>query len=184
MTKIEYKLRKFRKTDADSIVKYANNEKIAKWLTNEFPHPYSKEDAEFFINSISKENPTNTFAIEINKEAAGAITVAPQMKIIATSKKENTFLQINICDKQGGFGYWLAEKYWNNGIMTSVIKEIVNYGFETFDINCIYATPFAGNIASQRVLKKAGFTSDLEKKNILKKDEIYESYVYSIKKLK
>ncbi|MCL2687200.1 MAG: GNAT family N-acetyltransferase [Methanobrevibacter sp.] len=181
-SKISYKLRKFKKTDVNSIVKYANNKNIAKFLTNEFPYPYSKKDAELFINFISNENPTNTFVIEVNKEAAGAITVTPQAKIIATSKKETPSLAINICDKQGELGYWLAEKYWNNGIMTSAIKEMVNYGFETFDINCIYATPFVPNIASQRVLKKAGFNSNLEKKSIIKNNEIYEVLIYSISK--
>jgi len=179
--KIKYKLRKFKKTDIDSIANHANNKNIAKFLTNEFPFPYTKRDAEFFINIVSKESPTKTFCIEVNGEAAGAIAITPQMGNEHISK-ENSDTPINICNKQAELGYWLAEKYWNNGIITSAIKEIVNYGFETFNINCVFATPFIPNLASQRVLSKVGFFSNLEKEKIRKNNELYEVFVYSISK--
>jgi len=187
MTKIEYKLRKFRKTDIDNIAKYANNKNIAKWLTNEFPHPYSKKDAESFVNMILKEDSGTVFTIEINREACGSIAVIPQNNEKNNSKNTvpNTQIQdtaINICDKQAELGYWLAEKYWNNGIMTLAIKEMVDYGFKTFDIDCIFATPFVNNLVSQKVLKKVGFTSDNKMKKIIKSEETYEVFIFSIKK--
>ncbi|MBZ9571097.1 GNAT family N-acetyltransferase [Methanobrevibacter sp. TMH8] len=189
----EYKLRKFKKQDVDSITKYANNKNIAKWLTNEFPHPYSKKDAGIFIDIVSKEDPIIVFAIEINGEAAGAIAVTPESENKNNESKEkheknkqhNTEIQdtkINICNKQAELGYWLGEKYWNKGIMTSVIKKMVNYGFETFDIDCIFATPFLENIVSQKVLKKVGFKNNSESKTIIKNSEAYEVFIFSIEK--
>lgn len=74
---MKYKLRKVNIKDIDSITKYVNNENIAKWLTNEFPHPYSKKDAETFIHIVSNENPVKTFTIEIDGEACGSIAVNP-----------------------------------------------------------------------------------------------------------
>jgi len=177
MTKIEYSLRKFRKTDVNSLTEYANNSNIAKWLTNEFPNPYSKEDAKSFISIVSKEVPTVVFTIEINEESCGSIAVIPQNK---ENTKQNT--PINICNKQAELGYWLAEKYWNNGIMTLAIKEMVDYGFKTFDIDCIFATPFVNNLASQKALKKVGFTSDNKAIKIVKNNENYEVIIFSIKK--
>jgi hypothetical protein len=41
---MEPKLRKWNEADLDSLVKYANNQNVAKWLTNGFPHPYTHED--------------------------------------------------------------------------------------------------------------------------------------------
>jgi len=203
MSKIEYKLRKFRKSDAGSIAKYANNINIAKWLTNEFPHPYSKEDAENFIEMVSKGDYGAVFTIEINGEASGSIAVIP-ISDDKTDKnnynnynnknknkdkdKENTDnsqiqdTQINICNKQAELGYWLAEKYWNRGIMSQAIKETVDYGFETFNIDCIYATPFVKNLASQKVLKKVGFASDTKMRRIIKNNETYEVFIFSIKR--
>jgi len=194
MTKIEYKLRKFRKTDAESIAKYANNKNIAKWLTSEFPHPYSKEDAESFVNMVSKEDSGTIFTIEINGEAAGSIAVIPRNSDKNNNKNsknnsENTVtntqiqdIPINICNKQAELGYWLAEKYWNNGIMTSAIKEMVEYGLKTFDIDCVFATPFVKNLVSQKVLKKVGFETDSKPMKIIKNNEIYEVFIFSIRK--
>jgi len=177
VVRIEYKLRKFKESDADSIAKYANNPNIAKWLTNEFPHPYSKEEAERFINIVLNEN-MDVFTIEVNKEAAGSIGVFPQ----GEREEKTNDTTISICDKQAELGYWLAEKYWNKGIMTSAIKDMVNYGFETFDIDCIFATPFKENIVSQKVLKKVGFKTDSKVRKIIKSNEIYEVLIFSIMK--
>jgi len=54
-------------------------------------------------------------------------------------------------------GYYIAEEYWGKGIMTKVIKEVCDYIFKKTDIIRIFAEPFAYNIASCRVLEKAGF---------------------------
>jgi RimJ/RimL family protein N-acetyltransferase len=163
--KISYKLRKFRKSDVGSLLKYANNYNVAKFLTSEFPHPYYKEDAELFIDHISNDNPTQVFAIEIKGEAAGAIAITPQTKLDIPS---------------GELGYWIAEKYWNNGIATSAIKKIVDYGFNTFDIDRIYATPFIENKSSQRVLMKSGFKLESDSKvTIIKNKEPYDVFIFS-----
>ena len=174
----EYILRKFSVNDINSITKHANNINIAKWLTDEFPHPYYKKDAESFINMVSNENPTTTFAIEVNGEASGAIAITPPEEDKGTESMDTV---INACDKKAELGYWLAEDYWDRGIISSAIKEIVEYGFETFDIDCIFATPFIENIASQKVLKKAGFKTDSEIRKILKNNISYEVFIFKIK---
>ena len=163
--KIHFKLRKFRKSDVDSLVKHANNYNVAKFLTNEFPYPYYKKDAEPFIAFVSKENPTKVFAIEINGEAAGSIGIVPQTEFDS---------------KSGELGYWLAEQYWNHGIVSSAITKMVDYGFRTFDIDRIYATPFLENKASQRVLVKSGFKQESSSKvTIYKNNEPYDVFVFS-----
>ena len=57
-------LRKWRESDEESLAKYANNNNIARFLTDAFPHPYSLEDAKAFISSVKNENPTKCFAID------------------------------------------------------------------------------------------------------------------------
>ena len=42
-------LRKWCREDAADVAKYANNEKIAQYLRDIFPHPYTLEDAQTFI---------------------------------------------------------------------------------------------------------------------------------------
>lgn len=161
-------LRKWTEDDLDSLVKHANNFNIAKFLTNQFPYPYTRQDGENYLSFASKENPTQLFAIEINGEAVGSIGLFPQSDIHA---------------KNAEMGYWLSEDYWGQGIMTQAIRELVRYGFEAFDINRIYARPFGTNKGSQRVLEKAGFTLEAKFSKVLfKNDEYLDELVYAVRK--
>lgn len=161
---MDYILRPWRSSDLDSLVKHADNYNIAKWLTDQFPHPYTYESGQGYIEMVGKDNPTKVFAIEIDGEAAGSIGVFPQS---------------DIHQKSAEIGYWLSEKYWRNGIMSSAIRDIVKYGFDTFDIVRIYARPFSTNIGSQKVLEKAGFTLEAKlEKAIFKKGELMDELIY------
>jgi RimJ/RimL family protein N-acetyltransferase len=165
---MDFLLRKWTESDVDSLIKHADNFEIAKWLTNQFPHPYTKQDGEEFIATVSCETPTKVFAIEIDNEVAGNIGIFPQT---------------DIHEKSAEIGYWLLEKYWGHGVMTDAIKRIVAYGFETFDISRIYARPFSTNIASQRVLQKAGLQLEATlSKAIYKNGKYMDELIYAIQK--
>jgi len=166
---MNFTLRPFRDSDLASLVKYANNYNIARFLTNQFPHPYTEEDGRKFISSVAKNDPANVFAIEVNGEAAGAIGIFPQT---------------DIHEKNAETGYWLAEPFWGNGIITRAIEQTVEYGFKTFDITRIFARPFSTNLASHRVLEKAGFVCEARLKDALYKNGSYmDELIYSIRKL-
>jgi len=162
---MNFTLRPFKDTDLTSLVKYANNYNIAKFLTNQFPHPYTDEDGRKFISSVSNNNPANVFAVVVNEEAAGAIGIFPQS---------------DIHEKNAEMGYWLAEPFWGKGIITRAIEQIVEYGFKTFDISMIFSRPFSSNPASQRVLEKAGFVCEAQLKNaIYKKGSYFDELIYT-----
>ena len=161
---MDYVLRPWKDSDLDTLVKHANNYNIAKWLTNQFPYPYTYDSGKGFLTMVTKDNPTKVFAIEIEGEAAGSIGIFPKT---------------DIHEKSAEIGYWLAEKYWRNGIMSSAIRDIVKYGFETFDIVRIYARPFSTNLGSQKVLEKAGFTLEARhKKALYKNGELMDELIY------
>jgi len=165
MNIIDFELRKWNEADLNSLVKYANNINVAKWLTNGFPHPYTYDDGKAFLSMIEKDSPTKVFAIEMNGEAVGSIGIFPQT---------------DIHEKSAEMGYWLAEEYWGQGIMTKVIKEIVEYGFRIFDIERIFARPFSTNLKSQRVLEKAGFALEARlKKALFKSGEFMDELIYA-----
>jgi [ribosomal protein S5]-alanine N-acetyltransferase len=163
-----FHLRPWTSEDLPSLVRFANNPNIAKFMTNQFAHPYTQENGRMFIDFAQKGNPTHIFAIEIDGKASGGIGLHPQADIQC---------------KNAELGYWLAEPYWGHGIITKAISEIVEYGFKTFDIDRIYARPFGNNIASQKVLEKAGFTLEARFKNTyFKNGEYLDELVYAIRK--
>ncbi len=165
---MKFKLRPWKLNDIDDLVCFADNPKIAANLTNHFPNPYYHKDAEDFIKKVLLHDPTQVFAIEVDGKAAGAIGVFPQSDIHLRNME---------------LGYWLAEKYWGKGITTQAVKQIIDYGFNTFDVNRIYAVPFETNIGSHRVLEKAGFKLEAKfEKTIYKNGEYLDELVYAIRK--
>ena len=161
---MNFTLRPFKNSDLTSLVKYANNYNVARFMTNQFPYPYSEDDGRKFISSVCDGNPVNVFAIEVNGEAVGSIGIFPQS---------------DIHEKNAEMGYWLAEPFWGNNIITRAIGQIVDYGFKTFDIVQIFSRPFSINLASQRVLEKAGFTLEARLKNaVYKNGEYMDELIY------
>lgn len=171
MTVIEtndFILRPWTPDDIASLVKYAGNKKISDNLTDAFPYPFTKKDAEEFIARYTKNDPQKAFAIEVNGEACGSVGV---------------FQQADIHRKNAETGYWLAEPFWGRGIMSAVMKEIIRYGFATFDIMRIFARPFSTNIASHRVLEKAGMELEARfEKTIFKNGQFLDELFYAVRK--
>lgn len=165
---MNFTLRPWLLSDAENLAKYANNFNIAKFLTNGFPHPYTIENANSFIEMVSQHHPTQIFAIVIDGKAVGSIGLHPQ----------NDIMEKNI-----ELGYFLGEPFWGRGIITEAVKKMVAYGFQNFDVVRIYGRPFGTNVASQKVLEKAGFTLEAKiEGNIYKNNEYLDELIYAIRK--
>lgn len=163
-----FHLRPFLHSDAPSLALHANNPAIADNLTNAFPHPYTLSDAEQFIARVSAQSPTQVFCIEVDGEAAGGIGLFPQADIMC---------------KNAELGYWLSQDHWGKGIITAAIRQMVDYGFRTWDISRIFARPFGSNTASQRVLEKAGFILEARlEKTIFKNGREEDECIYAVRK--
>lgn len=77
-----------------------------------------------------------------------------------------------------GLGAFLGK-----GITTSAIKEIIAYGFENLDITRIFARPYGSNMASQRVLEKAGFVLEGRfEKTLYKMDTFEDELIYAVRR--
>jgi [ribosomal protein S5]-alanine N-acetyltransferase len=164
---MNFHLRPWQISDAENLVKYANNPNISRFLTDGFPNPYTMEHALSFIEKVSKHDPTQVFAIDVDGDAVGSIGLHPQSDIM----RKNIEL-----------GYFLGEPFWGKGIITKCIKEIVSYGFQNFDVTRIYARPFGNNIASRKALEKAGFIIEaVIEKSIYKNDEFLDEYIFAIR---
>lgn len=167
---MEFRLRPWTNGDLESLVKYANNFKIARFMSDGFPHPYTPKDGKAFIQLATAGKGILYFAIDVNGEAAGGIGVA----ILTDIKRKNAEL-----------GYWLGEPFWGNGIVTKAVMEMVEIAFCEFDINRIFALPFGTNLASQRVLEKAGFKLEAKfEKTLFKNGEFLDEMVYAVRKIR
>jgi [ribosomal protein S5]-alanine N-acetyltransferase len=162
-------LRPWSLTDAEQLAVIANNKKLAENLRDGFPFPYSKMDAEKWLNSIMPGNlPPKFFAITSDGQLVGSIGIVSKTDIYR---------------KNFEIGYFIDEKHWGKGLATKAIKAAASYAFSNFDIVRIYAEPFSDNAASRRALEKAGFTLEATlKKYVIKNGIIMDSCIYSVLK--
>lgn len=165
---MRFQLRHWRMEDAEILAKTADNPKIAANLRNVFPHPYTLEDARWFINDCISRGDSHglTRAVEVEGKAAGCIAIT---------------LLNDVYEKSAELGYWLSEEYWRQGIMSQAVQTICREAFQTFDIVRIFAEPFAHNAGSRGVLEKAGFTCEGTMRNgIYKNGQVYSYCIYSL----
>jgi ribosomal-protein-alanine N-acetyltransferase len=151
--------------DAAAVQRYANNRKIWLNLRDLLPHPYTLHDAHTFLGHVIKEKPTTTFAIATASEAIGSIGLR---------------IGSDVHRKTAELGYWLGEPFWGRGIMSEAVAELTRLAFGMFDLERIYAESFANNLASVRVLEKAGYVCEGRLRNSVFKDgKLLDSFLYA-----
>ena len=160
------RLRRWRAEDAGSLVRHANNPNVSRNLRDAFPYPYTELHAESFLERNVGREPITNFAIEINGEAAGSVSLR---------------LQSDIYSGVAEIGYWIAEPYWGRGIASEAARAMTDYGFEQFPITRIEADVFERNPASMRVLEKAGFRFEARlRQRITKAGETMDAMLYAV----
>jgi RimJ/RimL family protein N-acetyltransferase len=161
-------IRTWQISDVPDIVKALNNKKVLYNLRDGIPHPYTEKDAKEFIDATlaSEKDAQYAFAIIYNGKAVGGISV---------------FRKDNVHRLTAELGYYIAEPYWGRGIMTLAVKQICAYIFENTNVSRIFATPYAHNIASCRVLEKTGFQLEgVLRQNAVKNEQMMDMKMYAI----
>ncbi|MFB6225913.1 MAG: GNAT family N-acetyltransferase [Candidatus Paceibacteria bacterium] len=141
------KLREFKQADAEVLAKLLDNKEVSKNIAM-IPHPYDLEDAKEFIKDCEKKARQNP---------------RPRYNFVIESRDQGNFLGSISLDKSkkdkqvAELGYWLAEKYWQNGYMSEAVERILKFGFEKLDLRRIEAGVYPNNIASISILEKYNF---------------------------
>lgn len=160
-------LREWKLEYAEALAEIVNNPKVQDNLRDGIPYPYTRADAEFFINEMLKadQNAMFAFAIFADNVLCGSISVVRQE---------------NIHFRTGELGYYIGEPFWGRGIGTAAVDQICRYVFEHTDIVRIFAEPFSHNDPSCRVLEKNGFQCEgTLRMNAVKNGKIEDMNMYS-----
>jgi RimJ/RimL family protein N-acetyltransferase len=132
-------LRAPRLSDADAIVRLADNRKIAE-MTALIPHPYTRADAEGWIGSL----------------AAGG-----DVSLVVTMKEDGAL--VGACGyarerkAEPEIGYWIGEPHWSQGFATEAVRAVIDYAFTDAGLDAVTSSCRVNNTASRRVIEKCGF---------------------------
>lgn len=163
-----FKLRPWQFDDAQSLVKHANNPKVASNLRDGFPYPYTLPAAREWLAMVGENQSDLILAIKIGGEAAGGIGIHAGKDVYRYN---------------GEIGYWLSEIHWGKGIMSDAVGVLVEYAFEHSLWLRIFANIFENNSSSMRVLEKNGFMPEaIHKKSVIKAGELLDEHLFALRK--
>ena len=131
-------LRRPTLADVKAIARLANDRRIAE-NTRRLPHPYSQAHAIDFVRFMATEPREIAFLIE--KDFAPIGMVGLMMR-----EAERPEL-----------GYWLGVDHWGQGFGTEAARAAIDYFFERFEGDHLFAGARVANPASRNILEKCGF---------------------------
>ena len=155
-----FSLSRVLRTDKGAYVEHMADPEIAR-NTLAIPFPYNDAHAEWWVEHCEQQacDPEVRFAI---REPAGSLVGA--IGLVGT---------LPMGAHCAEFGYWLAKAYRSRGLMPQVIEVFADHAFARLGLHRLSATPFRSNVASQRVLEKAGFQREGVLRGLYRKEESY-----------
>ena len=161
----DLKVRSWRKADLESLLRHANNPRIAANLRDQFPYPYTRRSAIDYLEFVREQNPERSFAIEFAGEAVGGLGFQ---------------IGIDIARISAEMGYWIGESYWGRGFATQAARATSEWAFDEYKLTRIFALVFSHNTASIRVLEKAGFEREgLLQRSAIKNGSVLDQFLYA-----
>ena len=124
--------------DAKAIARLADDHRIAV-NTRRLPHPYAVTDAADFVRTLADSGRETAFLIEHNHEPIGMVGIV---------WREPDLPEL---------GYWLGVAHWGQGFATEAARAAIDFFFETFEADTLFAYARVSNPASRNVLEKCGF---------------------------
>jgi ribosomal-protein-alanine N-acetyltransferase len=162
-------LRKPRMDDALAIFKtYAQDPKVTRYLVWK-PHKNIRETEQFLLACGQ--------LWRTGKDFAYAIMLKENDRLVGMFGLHPMNLKIEV-------GYALARLYWGKGFMTEALCAVIDWAFAQPDIFRIQAICDIENIASARVMEKAGMTREgLLRRYVLHpniSDEPRDCFMYAV----
>lgn len=162
------RLRRPTMGDVPRMVELAGAFEIAA-TTLLLPHPYLTEHALTFIEASDagwERKDDFVFAVALKEDdvLVGVMGLGP---LTPWNRAE--------------LGYWLGVPFWGRGYTTEAARRVIRFGFETLNLNRIYAGHFAHNLASGRVMQKVGMTYEgTMRQHYLRYGNYYDGVFYGI----
>lgn len=157
-------LRPWRRDDLASLLASANDPAVSRSMTDRFPYPYTRADAEAWLAFATGLGHDTNLAIVRDGRAVGGIGVI--------EGQQERRLRAEI-------GYWLGTAHWNQGVATEAVRALSEHLLARPELRRLEANVYSDNPASGRVLEKAGYTLEsIQRQGAIKRGEVLDVHVY------
>lgn len=130
--------------DATAVQRLAGDERIAATTLN-MPHPYPLDAAQQWIIQLARHNTDTHYTFVLCQKADEALIGAMGLRLDDSHDRAEV-------------GYWVGVPHWRQGYATEALREIMRFGFAELGLHRMYGRYFSDNVASRRVMEKAGMT--------------------------
>lgn len=158
-------IRPWGSEDREDLVAMADDPSVWRNLAEPFPHPYTLDDADTWIERASRYLiPVRHMAITIGGTVAGGIGAEP-----LRGEREGA----------SSFGYWLGRPHWGAGLATECGRAYLAWYVTEFRPRRLEANVYGWNPASARVLEKCGFSLEGRRSQaIVRGGEVTDDLMY------
>jgi RimJ/RimL family protein N-acetyltransferase len=155
--------------DRSAYLEYLKEKQIHD-QTLAIPFPYTEADADKWINHVAemsrKQGRSVNWAI---RKSDGSLIGGIGFHDFELGKSHKAEI-----------GYWLAQPFWGQGIMTKAVQKATEFGFKELGLSRISANVFDFNDGSVRVLEKAGYCFEgLLRKSYRKNGKVFDGKLYA-----
>lgn len=158
------RLRPYREADSDELIPLINRKEVAA-TTLRIAHPYTEQDAGRFL--AMAQDPDKIWL---------AVTLRDDGRQIG-----GIGLRVDMEHQHAELGYWLGVSYWGHGYATEASRQMLRYGFKTLGLHRIFASHFAHNPASGRILRKIGMRYEgCQRQHLRKWNQFVDSELYGL----
>jgi RimJ/RimL family protein N-acetyltransferase len=160
------RLRPWGEDDVPELVHLADDRRVWAQLRDAFPHPYTPEAGRAWVAHASGQSPVTSFAVDCAGSLVGSIGYVPGR-------------DVERCGAE--VGYWIGGPYWGRGLATAALLALIGEVTARGGFTRLFAVPFATNMASRRVLEKAGFSLDaILRRSAIKEGRVVDQALYSL----
>ena len=139
-------LRKMRLDDAEAMFAYASDPEVTRYVL--FETHRSVEDSEAFLRLAVEGYERGDFG-------GWGIVLKDSGAFVGTCGVDVNYAPEHA---RAELGYVLSREHWGRGLMPEAVKAVIRFGFGRMGLNRLEARCIAENVASARVMEKAGMT--------------------------
>lgn len=163
-------LRKLNLTDAQELQIIRSDERVMKYMDSE-----RHTTLEFSENFVSE----NLAMYTQKRGLFWAIIEKSSQSFLG----DFVFRKIDSKNSRAEIGYTLKPEFWGKGFMKEAMTEIINFGFNQFNLHSIEANINPENDNSRGILKKMGFQKEAYfRENYFFNGNYLDSEIYSLLK--
>lgn len=162
-------LRDFEPSDESALHAFASDPTVTRYTAW---GPNTEADTQAFLAGVLEQARSDTrdcFSLAVVETATGRLVGSAEVSVESTEHA------------RGELGFMFDPSCWGRGFATEATRGLMSFGFDELGLHRIAATCHPDNVASSRVLEKAGMTYEGRMRGHMRvRDGWRDSLLYSV----